>query len=386
MFLKRIELTNWKNFRSSSADLSFRSFIIGPNASGKSNFLDSLRFMRDISLDGLQKSVEKRSGTSAIRCLSARKSPAIKIVSELAEKENEKIWRYVIEFNQDLRKRPLIRSEKVLNLRTNRIVLDRPNEADHADPERLTQTALEQISANREFREIAEFFRSTSYQHLVPQVVRDPKDFTATPVENDPYGRDLLIRIWNTPKSTTKARLTRISKVLQMAVPQLQSLDIDMDNFGTPHLVGRYEHWRAHDAKQNEAQFSDGTLRLFGLMWSMFEGAGPLLLEEPELSLHPEVVRIIPQLLTQIQKEIRKMKKQKKLGFRQLIISTHSDEMLRDLGISAEEVLRIEPSGEGSVILEASTEEKEALSSGFSVADILLPKAAPENIQMTFEF
>ncbi len=159
-----------------------------------------------------------------------------------------------------------------------------------------------------------------------------------------------------------------------------------MDDQGTPHLIGRFEHWREHDARQNESQFSDGTLRLFGLLWSMFEGKGPLLLEEPDLSLHPEVVRKLPQLLAELQEEIRKMKRESIDDFepRQLFISTHSDELLRDSGIGADDVLLVRPGAEASVLDVATEEEKTALrNSDLTVADVLLPRSSP---QLNLEF
>ena len=61
-------------------------------------------------------------------------------------------------------------------------------------------------------------------------------------------------------------------------------------------------HWRPQGAWQTEDQFSDGTLRLLGLLWAILEGGGPLLLEEPELSLHPEVVRFLPQMFARMQR------------------------------------------------------------------------------------
>ena len=74
---------------------------------------------------------------------------------------------------------------------------------------------------------------------------------------------------------------------------------------GTPHLRGRYQHWRAQGAWQSEEQFSDGTLRLMGLLWAAMDKGGPLLLEEPELSLHPEIVRVLPQMLARVQRRGR---------------------------------------------------------------------------------
>jgi len=388
MFVSHIKLQNWKNFKDAEADLARRVFIIGPNASGKSNLLDAFRFLGDLAEEGLSKAVESRGGVSPIRCLAARQSPSIALEVEISEGDGAPCWRYRVKFNQDANRTPQVRGERVIDLESNTVIIDRPTPFDEQDPILLTQTALEQISANREFRPVADFFRSISYQHIIPQVVRDPQGFSPRPVQDDPFGRDFLQRLWNTNQRTREAWLRRISNVLEKAVPQLRSLEVEMDEQGTPHLVGRYEHWRPHDARQDESQFSDGTLRLFGLMWAMFEGDGPLLLEEPELSLHTEVVKSLPQLLVQLQEEIRKMRRRSKADHqaRQLLISTHSEEMLRDEGIGADEVLRIEPSQEGSVIKQPDESDREALKAGLTVADVFLPKSKPKNGQLAFSF
>jgi predicted ATPase len=377
MYISRFILHNWKNFQNTEATLSRRVFLIGPNASGKSNFLDAFRFLREIARGGINQAIETRGGVSPVRCLAARASSSIALEIVLSSDDAKPMWSYRIEFNQDSHRKPTVRQEKVVDLVESRVILERPEMQDEADPLRLTQTSLEQIVANKEFRQIADFLETISYQHLVPQVVRDPKGFSPAPVTNDPFGRDLLIRIYSTDVKIRDARLRRIGKVLSQAVPQLQSLQVEMDPKGIPHLIGRYEHWRPHAAKQNESQFSDGTLRLFGLMWAMLEGSGPILIEEPELSLHPEVVRNLPQLLVQLQEEARRMKRRREHADRQVIISTHSPEMLSDRGIAPSEVIRIQPSPEGSTLVLADEDESKKMEQGLSAADVLLPKSSP---------
>ncbi len=380
MYVQRLKIENWKNFREGEVSLSRRLFLIGPNASGKSNFLDIFRFLRDISLSsggGLKKAVEDRRGVSAIRCLAAREKPEIAIEVELKEDNPEQVWVYRLSFNQH-RNNLEVKDEYVeLN---GKILLQRPDKDDKKDPLRLTQTALEQINLNKDFREIVSFFQNISYQHLLPQVVRDPQGFSSAPVSNDPFGRDFLQRVENTQSNYKISRLNKIQEALKIAVPQLNELKVERDKFGVPHLIGLFEHWRPHAAKQNEVQFSDGTLRLFGLLWSFFEGDGMLLLEEPELSLHSEVVRQFPGM-------IEKINKRRKVKSRQVIISTYSEEMLSDEGIGGEEVIRLEPSKNGTLLKSASAEEKEQLRAGLTVADVMIPKTTPQNIeQLEFIF
>ncbi|MBI4383558.1 MAG: AAA family ATPase [Nitrospinae bacterium] len=376
MHLRKLTIENWKNFQRGEVDIpSHRLFLVGPNASGKSNFLDIFRFLRDLCIQkggGFRHAVEVRGGISAIRCLAARRYSDIAVEVELAEdEENGAVWNYLLRFNQDKLRRPIIKRESVK--RNGGVLLDRPDEEDKKDSLRLTQTALEQITANKDFRPVVSFFQNVNYQHLLPQVIRDPQGFSPNPVENDPFGRDFLQRIHNTPEKTRKSRLEKILSVLKIAAPQLRELEVKRDNFGVPHLVGLFEHWRPKAGKQNETQFSDGTLRLFGLLWTLFEGDGLLVLEEPELSLHSAVVQNLPEMIERINKK-RKIK-------RQIIISTHSEEMLRNEGIGGEEILRLEPGSDGTLLKSPLKDpgETQQLRSGLSVADVVMPKSSPKN-------
>lgn len=49
MIVSHIAVKNWRNFQAVEVDLRERQFIVGPNASGKSNLLDVFRFLRDIA-------------------------------------------------------------------------------------------------------------------------------------------------------------------------------------------------------------------------------------------------------------------------------------------------------------------------------------------------
>ena len=64
MYISRVKLYNWKNFRECDVRLSERCFVVGANATGKSNFLDVFRFLRDIVKEGggLQAAVNVRGG------------------------------------------------------------------------------------------------------------------------------------------------------------------------------------------------------------------------------------------------------------------------------------------------------------------------------------
>ena len=365
---RKLRLQNWKNFRDAEVDLQDRMFLVGPNASGKSNLLDALRFLRDLASlgGGFGDAVRRRGGVSTIRCLAARRPSHVAIGVEL-EGEKGITWSYEIEFRQDSQRRPHVRSERVV--RGAEVVLDRPNEEDRKDDARLTQTYLEQVNVNLPFRDLSAFFQSVRYLHLVPQLVREPDRSIGR--ANDPFGGDFLEQVARTPERTRHARMRRIQKALRVAVPQLEQIEMTRDVRGVPHLRARYQHWRPHGAWQSEEQLSDGTLRLMGLLWATMEGKGPLLLEEPELSLHPDIVRLLPQMLARVQRSTQ----------RQIFLSTHSPDLLRDSGIGLDETVLFLPAKEGVQIASAGSDldTVRLLSAGFSLADTVIPRTRPEH-------
>ena len=368
---RHIHLENWRNFVRTDVDLQRRVFLVGPNASGKSNFLDVFRFLHDIVSvgGGFQQAVINRGGVSDIRSLAARRYSDIVVMVRMGSGESDSIWEYELHFTQDNRRRSTIKRERVSKGGKN--ILLRPDEDDQKDRERLTQTYLEQVNVNREFRDVADFFASVRYLHIVPQLVREPDRSVGK--RKDPYGGDFLEQIARTPEKTRIAWLRRIEGALKVAVPQLTKVELWRDDRGTPHLRGKYAHWRPQGAWQAEDQFSDGTLRLMGLLWATLEGNGPLLLEEPELSLHPEVTRFIPQMFARIQR----------LSGRQILLSTHSTDLLQDEGIGLDEVLLLIPSSEGTEVRPAKgiREIERLLRSGMSLADIVIPHTRPENAE-----
>jgi predicted ATPase len=381
MIIKRIKLFNWKNFHDVNVPLSERCFIIGANASGKSNFIDSLRFLRDIAKQsgGLQEAVESRGGITKIRCLAARAKTNISIEIELGEIESsEPTWIYYLEFRHTgggIRKNQVkIVSEKVFSGKEKKWILDRPNEGSE-DEETLKYTHLEQITANKDFREIQIFLENIEYLNVIPQLVRESSSFYSQTSKEDYYGRNFLERLSKYPEKTRNAYFRRINEVLKIAVPQLGGLNFIKDEMGVPHLEAKYIHWRPTGAKQQEQQFSDGTLRLIGFLFAILDFNTVILLEEPEINLHTEIIRQLPEFIAKAQRSRKPP--------RQVIITTHSYEMLSSKGIGTNEVLVLDNTAEGTIITTVGNrkEIRQILDAGLSMADAVLPLTKPKNIE-----
>lgn len=379
MQITRLRLKNWRNFRSLEVPLQEVTYLLGPNASGKSNLLDVFRFLRDVSKPkggGLQTAIADRGGISKLRCLHARTDNEVLIDIELGSSPDEpRQWRYVLGFKPEGKgaQRILISREEVWQGSSTRPLFQRPGAADLKDPMLLTQTRLEQIGANAGFRELAEFFGATVYLHLVPQLLKFADKIGGQRLDDDPFGQGFLERVAKTTERTRDARLKRINKALSLAVPQFKELRFKKDDLGHPHLEALYAHHRPNAGWQSEEQFSDGTLRLLGLLWSLQEGNALLLLEEPEISLNDAIVKRIPLILDRLQRD-RKTR-------RQIIVSTHSEALLSNTGIDGRGVVLLQSGTDGSKARILNEDESQMLLHGLSVAEVVLPKTRPESVQ-----
>ncbi|GKT26384.1 AAA family ATPase [Acidovorax sp. SUPP3334] len=376
MLVTRLKLKNWRNFRAIDVPLREVSYLLGPNASGKSNLLDAFRFLRDVSKSkggGLQTAVADRDGISKLRCLHARTDNEVLIDIELASSaDSEPEWRYVLGFKPEGKgaQRILISNEQVW--KDGRRLFQRPDADDKADPILLTQTRLEQIGANGRFREMAEFFGTLTYLHLVPQLLKFAEKMGVNRMEDDPFGQGFLERIAKTPEKTRTARLNKIGAALKLAVPQFAELRFTPDKLGHPHLEALYVHHRPNAGWQSEEHFSDGTLRLLGLLWTLLEGNSLLLLEEPEISLNDAIVKEIPLILQRLQRN-------KKVR-RQILLSTHSEALLSNPGIDGRGVVLLETGEQGSTARTVTAQEALEMQAGLSVAEVILPKTRPASV------
>ena len=215
------------------------------------------------------------------------------------------------------------------------------------------------------------FLEQVLYLHLVPQLLKFGNLIAGRTIESDPFGQGFLEQISSTTAKVRNSRLNRIEVILKNIIPYFQELRFIKDEVtGVPHLEMRYVHWRPNAGWQREDQFSDGTLRMIALIWTLLSSNNLILLEEPELSLHRKIVEQIPDL-------IYLARKTRKKSGGQIFISTHSEALLSSHSIDGNFlILRSGERGETSRILLPSKGDIDALRAGMTPADILLPQTS----------
>ena len=374
MQITHVTAHNWRNFKNLDVAVADRLLIVGPNAAGKSNLLDLFRFLGDISRPGggLAAALEARGGLSRARCLFSRNNHKGELAIMVDLRDGEDEWRYelAIKGKKGGHNHPIVVREIVT--RNGSELLSRPDANDDRDPDQLTQTHLEQISANREFRPIAEYFAKVNYFHLVPQIIRYPQAGGASPRV---FGSSMIADMNATPVRTRQAWFRRIERALQSAVPGFETLRLEVDKAGQPHLIAGYRNWRRNPSEQNETDFSDGTLRLIGLLWTIISSpanGGVLLLEEPELSLNAAVVQKLASLLAMAQRG----------ASMQVILSTHSPELLDDEGIRPGEVLVLQVTSDATVANQLSeiAEVEAQISADLPLSDVVAELINPGDL------
>ena len=124
-----------------------------------------------------------------------------------------------------------------------------------------------------------------------------------------------LAAFLNTLKSLDPRQFKAVEKALQMIVPSVTGIDVDVNNLGEVDL------WLTEGSLRLPARVvSEGTLRVLGLLAISGAKDPPSLIgfEEPENGIHPRRVRDVAELL----------KTQSGSGDSQLIVTTHSPVLL----------------------------------------------------------
>lgn len=80
MLITKIHISNFKNFGDVEVNLGEMSVIVGANASGKSNFIKALKFIKDIKESGIDNAISMAGGIEYLRNIQSKnKSTSIEI-------------------------------------------------------------------------------------------------------------------------------------------------------------------------------------------------------------------------------------------------------------------------------------------------------------------
>ena len=369
-----------KNFRSieyAELELGPLTVLVGPNASGKSNLLDILRFLADAARDGLEATVTRRGGIDYICRRSSPKKvfgPEIGFLYEFPGATLE----YSFALMRQSRGEYRVKREFARLIATD-------SGFDSCEIEvvngRLTKPDIKMMLKNTEFTEAEDDVLATSLASQINQHIAALDIPVLLLIAAEPLLPDVLLYILRSLSNQERIiiSLNLLREALRLARDNLRSIGVlaifpnllrspqmiaDRGNFASvlwdmekknqflPELketlafavpgvrdirvkkAGSYyvvelEHERNDGVRKglwfDLAQESDGTIRLLAMLTALFQDPAPSLigLEEPELAIHPGAMAVMADT----------MKEASLRG--QVLVATHSPDLINLLPLDS---------------------------------------------------
>ena len=345
MKLTHIAITNWRNFAHIEFDLSSRLFVVGPNSSGKTNLLAALRFLSDVAWLGLAAASENWGGPERY-FRSGTDSASFTVIVDVDTRQ--------ITYDLSIQRLTGIPGENVLGGDQLRIleprVLDdradlfswkdvaesfgcdsahgRKGEADTSFlPSEYAGEKLlidgEEVPVIRDAKQVrlgASYFRKmlAGIRYIHP----NPKKMLERADRYDPdHGTGFFQHAGRFSDQQLDAVVDRIRPIMAAVVPEIPNLSYQRMGLGTELVFYSDTPVRGASGVYSHEQFSEGTLRLLGLLFDLAtlpRDTSVVLIEEPETFLQASVVRSLPSLLAEVamNRDV------------QMVISTHSPELI----------------------------------------------------------
>ena len=360
MFITRVVLKNYKSIAACDVRLGPLTFLVGRNGSGKSNFLDALRFVADALNSSLDHAVRDRGGINDVRRRSRGHPNHFSIRLEFAlpgGSTGHYAFRIGTRREQSHREYEVQMEEcKVQNEQ-----LLTPEEYFHVDNGKVTDRSVEIVpaaAADRlylvnasglpEFLPVYEAFSRMGFYNLNPDKIRDLQ----APDPGDVLLRDgsNLTSVFTQLSPSVKKN---IEEYLALVVPGVHRVDVK--DFGPKETL---EFRQAVTGDKYPWRFlannmSDGTLRALGILVALFQGDRdaqkrvPLVgIEEPEIALHPAATGV---LLDGLQDAADRT---------QVIITSHSPDLLDNKDLDVDSILAVEAHSGNTVIAPVDEAER----------------------------
>jgi len=342
-FLNRVVLTNFKSIGYCDVSLARpRSFLVGPNDSGKSNFLDGLSFVADSLRISLEHALRCRGGFAQIR---RRTREAECVGVRLDASLGGASFRYAFtigrtgpHMTQVLREDCCVtdadstKQSNHYSVKDGRVVRSNIRLPPVTSPHQLYLTRAAAIA---EFRPLYDAIAGMRFYNFNPAEIRRMQS----------PGSDKFLNRDGSNAATALLALANRSPELKQRLDEYLRV-IAPGIGGVSHkTLGNFETIEFHQSPEgidnpavfHSANMSDGMLRALGLLLAVFQGADddasrPRLIgfEEPELALHPDAIEVLADVLDEASIHT------------QLVVASHSSDLLDRTEIPADSILAFE--------------------------------------------
>jgi len=322
--LTHIAITNWRNFAHIEFDLSSRLFVVGPNSSGKTNLLGALRFLGDIGRRGLVAASEDLGGPDRYFRSGADSAAFVATFNDTQNSTEFALFLRLMSAGSPAPERrgdadqtfafpmtdPLTGELNDRYLDVHQTITaggKKPTDEGESFP-------VEDEEAQR--TRVRQTLAGIRYIHPNPKKMLERSD------RYDPdHGTGFFQHAGRFSDQQLDAVVDRIRPIMASVVPEVPNLSYQRMGLGTEVVFYSDTPVRGASGVYSHEQFSEGTLRLLGMLFDLAtlpRDTSVVLIEEPETFLQASVVRSLPSLLAEVamNRDV------------QMVISTHSPELI----------------------------------------------------------
>ena len=324
MKLTHIAITNWRNFAHIEFDLSSRLFVVGPNSSGKTNLLGALRFLGDIGRRGLVAASEDLGGPDRYFRSGADSAAFVATFNDTQNSTEFALFLRLMSAGPESTKRGSDADQTFAFPMTDPLTGE-PNDRYLDVHQTITAGGKKPTDEGESFPvEDEEAQRTRVRQTLagIRYIHPNPKKMLERSDRYDPdHGTGFFQHVGRFSDQQLDAVVDRIRPIMASVVPEVPNLSYQRMGLGTEVVFYSDTPVRGASGVYSHEQFSEGTLRLLGMLFDLAtlpRDTSVVLIEEPETFLQASVVRSLPSLLAEVamNRDV------------QMVISTHSPELI----------------------------------------------------------
>jgi len=371
-FIQSIKLTNFLSYGSSSDETKLKplNVLIGPNLSGKSNLIEALSILHSAPKD-LAEPIREGGGIGEwIWKGGNNKNPITEIAVVLSNPIGTLSLRYGLSFTVVAQRLELtdefLEDKDKRNIREDDVYFY--YRYDKGKPT-LNVRDINPSSASDGFKSIPRHLKreDLDLEQSVLSQRKDPDQYPELTYVGNQFSKICLFREWNSGRYTAPRlpqkpdlpqdflsesgnnlalvlnSLEHKSDTKKILIDRLRQFNSNINDF-TISIKGGTVQLFLHEKGLREpipaTRLSDGTLRYLCLLSILCHPTPPPVIgiEEPELSLHPDAIKIVAELLKEASQRT------------QLIVTTHSDSLVSDLSDSPDSVIVCEREQDGTVL------------------------------------
>lgn len=292
--LETLTIRNFKSIREQQLVLNSLNVFIGGNGSGKSNLIEVFRFLREIVNQNLAGYTAKKGGADALLHYGRKMSPTMHFWLEFGEAKKSNAYSLTLSGTDN---DELVIDEEIAFYHEQ----DKyPAPYDHGVTSHARESSLKDdtwITAQQITRDLEGYrvyhFHDTS-DHALVKGTADVEDnrFLRPQAEN-------LAAFLYWLQEKQPAYMANIRDTIRQIAPFFDDFRLEPSRLN-PSKIRLEWRERGTDIYFNASALSDGTLRFICLATLLLQPTLPqlVLLDEPELGLHPAAITLLAALLT----------------------------------------------------------------------------------------